>query len=149
LVALLVAAAGLALVHLLPRAGVRSMLVYGVLAAAVWLAFLKSGVHPTVAGVLLGLLTPARPGARRRPLFDVVSDLYARLRGLPNGAPPEAPEAASPLERMENALHPWVAFVVMPVFALANAGVKVEWGAVGSRVALAVAVGLVVGKPVG
>jgi NhaA family Na+:H+ antiporter len=143
------AAAGLALVFLLLRAGVRSPPVYAALAAGVWLAFLKSGVHPTVAGVLLGLLTPARPAVGRRMLLDVVGDLYARLRGLPRGALPEAPAAESPLERLENLLHPWVAFVIMPVFALANAGVAVEVSAAATPVALAVALGLTVGKPAG
>jgi NhaA family Na+:H+ antiporter len=60
-----------------------------------------------------------------------------------------AREAASPLERLENALHPWVAFVIMPVFALANAGVVISLAQVTDSVAVAVALGLVIGKPVG
>jgi NhaA family Na+:H+ antiporter len=147
--ALGLAGAGLGLVVLLRWLGARGVLTYAALGAGVWLAFLESGVHPTVAGVLLGLLTPARPGLRRRVLLDVVSDLSARVRGGQRGAPHTAREAVSPLERLEHALHPWVAFVIMPVFALANAGVAVEPAALGTPVALAVAAGLVVGKPVG
>ncbi len=58
-------------------------------------------------------------------------------------------DAVSPLERLEATLHPWVAFVIMPVFALANAGVAVEWSALATPLALAVAAGLILGKPVG
>ena len=141
--------AGLGLVLLLRWLGVRSVMVYAAVGAGVWLAFLKSGVHPTVAGVLLGLLTPARPLVGRGILIDAVGDLYARLRGIQRGTPQPAPEATSPAERLEHALHPWVAFVIMPVFALANAGVKVEAYALATPVALAVTAGLVLGKPFG
>ena len=82
-----VAGAGLGLILILRWLGVRSVMVYTVLGAGLWLAFLESGVHPTVAGVLLGLLTPARPLVGRGVLVDVVGDLYARLRGIQRGAP--------------------------------------------------------------
>jgi Na+:H+ antiporter, NhaA family len=143
------AGAGLGVVLLLRWLGVRSVMVYSFVGAGVWYALLRSGVHPTVAGVLLGLLTPARPLPGRGVLIDVVGDLYNRLRGIQRGTPQTAPEASSPAERLEHALHPWVAFVVMPIFALANAGVRVEAGALATPVALAAAVGLVVGKPLG
>jgi NhaA family Na+:H+ antiporter len=146
---LLLAAAGLALVALLLWAGVRSLVVFSVLAAVVWLGFFKSRVHPTVAGVLLGLLVPARRDTGRPVLLDVVSELYARLRGIQRGTPPATPELSSPAERLEDALHPWVAFGIMPLFALANAGVRVRLDTVASRVSLAVIAGLVVGKPLG
>ncbi len=110
---------------------------------------MKSGVHPTVAGVLLGLLTPARPLPGRRVLFDVVNDLYSRRGGTQRGPPRSAPETLSPVERPEGALHPWVAFFVMPLFALVNAGVKIEPSALATPLSLAVIVGLVLGKPLG
>jgi NhaA family Na+:H+ antiporter len=140
---------GLCLILLLRWLGVRSVLVYAVLGTGLWLAFLKSGVHPTVAGVLLGLITPARPLIGRGMLLDVISDLYARLRGVQRGTPQATPEAASTAERLEQALHPWVAFVIMPVFALANAGVKIEAHELATPVALAVTAGLMLGKPLG
>jgi NhaA family Na+:H+ antiporter len=143
------AGAGLVAIVLLRWLGVRSVIVYGVLGVGIWLAFLKSGVHPTVAGVLLGLLTPARPLVGRGIFLDVVSDLYARLRGIQRGTPQPAPEAASPAELVEHALHPWVAFVIIPVFALANAGVHVQAHALATPIALAVTAGLVLGKPIG
>jgi NhaA family Na+:H+ antiporter len=150
LVPLALAACGLGLIALLLWLGVRSLAVYVVLAVAVWLGFFESHVHPTVAGVLLGLLAPARPDTGRPVALDVVADLYARLRGIQRGTPPAAPDPLSPAERLEDALHPWVAFVIMPLFALANAGVRVRPEMLGGpRVALAVVVGLVVGKPLG
>jgi NhaA family Na+:H+ antiporter len=95
---------------------------YAVVGFFIWLAFLNGGVHPTVAGVVLGLMTPS-----------------AAARG----------EAESPLERLEHGLHLWVAFVIIPLFALANAGVVLSPAGLGDPVALAVAAGLAVGKPVG
>jgi NhaA family Na+:H+ antiporter len=145
----IVAAAGLALVPVLRRLGVRGELFYVVLGAVIWLAFLESGIHPTVAGVALGLLTPARWYAARRMPLDVVADLYNRLLGLEGQSVPRVTETISQAERLEQTLHPWVAFVIMPVFALANAGVRIEPGSLVTPVALAVAAGLVVGKPLG
>ncbi len=149
LLPLALAAVGLAVIALLLWLGVRSLTVYALLAAAVWLGFFVSHVHPTVAGVLLGLLAPARPDANRPMPLDVVADLYARLRGLQPGTPPVALGQLSPAERLEGALHPWVAFLIMPLFALANAGVRVQLNTLLSPVALAVVLGLVVGKPLG
>jgi NhaA family Na+:H+ antiporter len=140
---------GLALVPLLWWLGIRNLAVYVLLAAAVWLGFFESHVHSTVAGVLLGLLTPARPDPRRRVPLDAIGDLYARLRGIQRGTPPHVEPAASPVELLEEALHPWVAFVIMPVFALANAEVRLGIGRLATPIALAVVAGLVLGKPLG
>ncbi|MEX2174018.1 MAG: Na+/H+ antiporter NhaA [Pirellulaceae bacterium] len=160
-VALGFAAAGLAAICGLNLLGVRRVGVYLAIGLAVWLAFLKSGVHPTVAGVMLGMLTPARPWVGDRTLAQILRDALGRLREEDDGAVEHhhkplldqvqtaAREAVSPLERMESALHPWVAFGIMPLFALANAGVIVQPAAVGHPVAWAVAAGLVIGKPVG
>jgi NhaA family Na+:H+ antiporter len=156
---LVVALAGFVLTWVLGRVGVRCVGIYVVVACGIWLAVLESGVHPTVAGVLLGLLTPARPWLGRKTFTAVVGELWDRLRGDASQGDARqvdleqlefaAREATSPLHRLETALHPWVAFVVMPIFALANAGVAVEGVGLGNPVALAVAAGLVVGKPVG
>jgi NhaA family Na+:H+ antiporter len=154
---LLAACAGLGLVRLLNRLGVRSVPVYAVVGVFIWLALYRSGIHPTVAGVALGLMTPWREWVRREALRLSLSDLAARLDenpGEPDG--PElqlmsfaARESVSPLERLERALHPWVGFAIMPLFALANAGVHVEPRVLGEPVALAVAVALLFGKPAG
>lgn len=149
---LLPAAVGFGLILICRRLGVRSLAVYWILGVGIWLAFLKSGVHPTVAGVLLGLLTPARPWLTAESLTRVSAglaqgamahDKAARLLGW------TVRESLSPLERLETRLHPWVAFFIMPVFALANAGVPIDWSALGNPIALAVAIALAVGKPIG
>jgi NhaA family Na+:H+ antiporter len=159
---LLPAALGFGLVVLCNRMGVRPMFVYFVLGAGIWLAFLKSGIHPTVAGVVLGLLTPAYPWFTERSLMTVAEGVGQRLRRDQEAheemehheeavdlLTATARETISPLDRLETALHPWVAFGIVPLFALANAGVAIDLSALGSPVALAVAFGLVVGKPLG
>jgi NhaA family Na+:H+ antiporter len=130
--------------------------VYAVIAAGIWLAVYKSGVHPTVAGVMLGLLTPASAWVGDKTLVEVLGDAVARAPGEGNerfdtlrAVGYVAREGLSPLARLEHALHPWVGFAIMPLFALANAGVAVQFAAVTDPVAVAVALGLLVGKPVG
>ena len=122
------AAAAVALVILvLHRTGVRSAAITVALSLALWLATFGSGVHPAIAGVVLGLLTPAL--------------------ALPGTG------AVSPLARLEHLLLPWTSLVILPLFALANAGVRLSSSAlqdaVTGRVALGVILGLVLGKTVG
>ena len=128
------AAGTFGLVYAFHRIGVRSVGVYVVLGVFTWLAFLQSGVHPTVAGVLLGLLTPAHAWIGQRSFADVLKAAWQRAGrdvGDPHAASAEARrtqfaarEAVSPLQRLEDGLHPWVAFGVMPLFGFANAGVE-------------------------
>ena len=151
------AAAGLVVVALLSRLGVRSVGVYVAVGAGVWLAMLKSGVHPTIAGVVLGLMSPSAAWVGATAFRSTVAEVLGRIDdpGVEVAGPERqmlafaARESVSPLERLEGRLHPWVAFVIMPLFALANAGVAVETDLLGSPVALAVAAGLFVGKPAG
>jgi NhaA family Na+:H+ antiporter len=147
--ALAVGGAGFVVVVLLRWIGVRWTPVYFVVGSFIWLAFLKSGVHPTVAGVALGLLTPARPWLGDRLPFDSVTDMVGRLGRLAGDESAPRGELISVLERLERLLHPWVAFLIMPVFALANAGVDIGAGMMYTPVALSVAVGLLFGKPLG
>jgi NhaA family Na+:H+ antiporter len=156
---LAVAAAGFVLTYLLNLIGVRRIGIYVVVGCGVWLAVLKSGVHPTVAGVVLGLLTPAQAWVGRTAFAAVVGDLWDRLRADSSQGDARhidlerlefaARETTSPLHRLESGLHPWVAFVIMPIFALANAGVALEPSALRDPAALAVAAGLTLGKPFG
>jgi NhaA family Na+:H+ antiporter len=149
---------GLAAVYALNRLGVRAVPVYALVGAGVWLAALHSGIHPTVAGVVLGLMTPTFPWVRREALRLALADLHGQLGPEEEGETAAhdlqllsfaAREAISPQERLESGLHPWVGFVIMPLFALANAGVAVNVAALADPVAVAVALGLFLGKPAG
>lgn len=148
--ALALGAIGFAVVILFRAIGVRRVWIYVALGAVIWFAFFESGIHPTVAGVMLGLLTPARAWLGDRVPIDLLTDQFRRLGSFLGAERSETPkEAFSPLERLEQALHPWVAFAIMPVFALANAGVEIDLTMFAKPVTIAVAAGLLIGKPVG
>ncbi len=157
---LIIGIASFGIIYLFRWIGVRLVPVYVGLGAGIWYLFLKSGVHPTVAGVVLGLLTPARPWFVGQSLVNVAAGVvshFGQESDPDNQEPHEAAhlltitarESISPLDRLETALHSWVAFGIMPLFALANAGVRVELSAMSEPVALAVALGRIVGKPLG
>jgi len=139
--------------------GVRSIGVYLFLGIMVWLAFLKSGVHPTIAGVILGLLTPARSYLSEGGFITLLNRARQNLAGDVAKEPFKAGtvrrlqwaarETISPLEYLEQTLHPWVGFCIMPIFALANADVPLQLSSLGAAVSVAVMLGLVIGKPVG
>jgi NhaA family Na+:H+ antiporter len=148
--------------------GTRSPLVYALLGILLWLLFLQSGVHATLAGVLLALTIPAEGKIRVRRFVERARAHLDALRPDPTGPPRmvigeqqeilQALETAveqvqTPLQRLEHALHPWVTYAIMPIFALANAGVSLGGGALGeiftNRVSLGVLLGLIVGKQIG
>lgn len=158
--ALALAALGLGMVTALARLGVRSVPAYFTIGGLIWLALDASGVHPTVAGVALGLMTPTRRWVSGHRLHAILN----RVRAYPPGggwsgdaddqrdlqrAGIATREALSPIERLESALHPWVAFAVMPLFALANAGVPLSTASFDRSIATAVFTGFVLGKPLG
>lgn len=160
---LAVAAALFAVVYLAKHRNVRAISFYWIIGAAVWFAVFESGVHATLAGVALGFLTPTRPfyGAReyderaravvgsyssgeqsvieREHVDHEVLELATVTR-----------ESVSPLTRLEEGLHPWTSFVIVPLFALANAGVRFAGIDIGEAltdpITIGVALGLVVGK---
>ncbi len=150
------AAAGLFLVAILRRVGVRYVPVYAVIGAGIWLATFASGVHATIAGVALGLLAPARAflpevdadriagelSADQSVTAAEVRDISFRVR-----------ESIPVTQRLQDLLHPWTSYLIVPVFALANAGVALSTDSLGeaatSPVTLGVVVGLVLGKVIG
>ena len=175
---LFMALAGFALCALLNRIGVREVPIYVIVGVAIWVGFYKSGIHPTIAGVALGLMTPATAWIGRKTFLEVMADFWDRIRqdqdeehehGNEHGNEHEhehkhkhgqlpvnleqlrflARESHSPLHRLEMGLHPWVAYAIMPIFALANAGVELDPVALTSGVSIAVAMGLALGKPLG
>lgn len=159
-------AAALLSVLVLQRFGIRKAAVYLAPGALLWWGMLRLGVHPTLAGVVLGLLTPVTPLADRSrwPLFS--SDIEKTALRLRAGQLDPRQLAASlrqiglaqrdmvpPAVSVQSALHPWVAFGVMPLFALANAGVTLtgpgQDGAAPAALSAGIVLGLLVGKPVG
>lgn len=158
--ALLAAAVGIAVIPVMARIGVRSVPVYFVVGGFIWIAIDASGVHATVAGVILGLLTPTRRWVSDTRLYAILDQVVAhpdaegdsgatKDRESLQVAAIAARETLAPVERMEIALHPWVGFVVMPLFALANASLPLSLGGLEISVTGAILVALVIGKPVG
>jgi Na+/H+ antiporter NhaA len=153
---LLIAAAGLVGVYFTRYLRSGRGPVYASLAIVVWLAFLASGVHPTLAGVAIALLVPVyRPN---RTDVEHALELARTFRQSPNteyarAAANSLRESISINERLQSAYAPYVAYIILPLFALANAGVvlspEVLAGAAGSTLTWGVVVGLVVGKLLG
>ncbi len=151
---------------ILNRLGARQPLIYAVLGVGLWVAFLESGIHATLAGVLLAMTIPARnyidAGEFYRHAHEALQDFdragkdgtliltNAEQQSALGELEDLATRVQSPLLRLEHALHPWVAFAIVPVFALANAGVKLGGGAgLTGPVTLGVLAGLVIGKQLG
>ena len=155
-------------------AGVRSPLPYGVIGFIFWLAMLKSGIHATLVGVLTAFTVPARSSVSGHMFSEAMTDLLkkfqdqieessdsrmlnvlrnskkqALLQSIENGVH----RMESPLQRMEHVLHGWVSFTIVPLFALANAGIPIDFGRLGEillqPVTIGVIAGLLLGKVVG
>lgn len=152
---------GIGVVIIMNKLGVRTVIGYLIIGSGIWLCTLKSGIHPTISGVALGFLTPAVPLI---PLNELGKGLSRALQVIGKAEPvPETAklrevveevdfishESISPLERFEADVHPWAAFVIMPIFALTNAGVQFTIDAMSSPISIAVALGLLIGKPLG
>ncbi len=162
-VPLVLAAALVAGVGLLQRLRVTYGIVFTVMGLAAWLATSASGIHPTIAGVALGLVTRATPFQRPAAVSLEAHRIANETLDQPDPVDADAPlwlrlgelsrQAVSPLARMESLLHPWTSFVVIPIFALANAGIELSGSALAeaatSPVTQGVVAGLVVGKPLG
>lgn len=157
--ALAIAAIFLFLTWLSFKVGIRNLFVHGVLAIVAWFCFVQSGVHPTICGVIIGLLTPVTPMVAKTymdRLIVTVGDAVKENRPMTNDQRKEvldmlertSRESGSLQGRLNTHLQPWVNFVIMPLFALANAGVVIEPKAI-SAVTFSVALGLLIGKPLG
>jgi Na+/H+ antiporter NhaA/protein-disulfide isomerase len=154
--ALLVGVVIFAVVLVVRAARIPYGLVYAVLGVAMWAAVFKSGVDPVVVGLALGLLTYAYPAARGD--LERATDLFRLFREQPT--PQLAREARvglesaiSPNERLQLRYHPWTSYVIVPLFALCNAGIVISPGflatAYTSPITLGILLGYVIGKPVG
>jgi len=154
--ALLAGLATFAVVFAVRALGVRRGVVYLVLGLVAWGAFLRSGVDPVVVGLVMGLFTQAYPAARSD--LELATERFRLFREQPT---PELARVASitlsasisPNERLQQVFHPWTSYVIVPLFALANAGVEISGPflarAFTSPVTLGILAGYVIGKPVG
>ena len=150
---------GFAVTVVMKRVGVRAIGAYVAIGIAVWFCMFQSGVHPTIAGVLLGVLTPVDALLPPDQFLNLLDRTNRQLReegrevqqrrNMVSDLAFASAEVIPPVMRLESALHPWVAFGIMPIFALANAGVAIDASSIGEPVAVAVAVGLVAGKSIG
>ena len=154
--------AGVALCFGANLLGVRKPVFYAAIGIFVWCAVLKSGVHATVAGVLLSFTIPARTyvdrerflqrGRRVLDQFEAARANSAEAHAAIHTLEAQCELVQSPLHRIEHNLHPWVSFLVMPLFAFANAGVGILGNilpAIRHPASIGVALGLFIGKPVG
>jgi Na+:H+ antiporter, NhaA family len=163
---LLAALVGVGFSFLANRLGVRKPVVYVFIGIFVWLATLKSGVHATIAGIMLAFTIPGETSLEVSEFLNASREALQRIAGISEGdndARQRRESAAyelerqserlqTPLYRIEYGLQPWVSLVIMPVFALANAGVNVLGKlvpALASTVGLGVLLGLWIGKPIG
>jgi Na+:H+ antiporter, NhaA family len=153
---------GLGLSYAANKTGVRNPWIYALIGIVVWFAVMQSGVHATIAGVLVAFTIPCNSSAGKPQFAEMMQRLIERF----NTAEPDSAEAQSalqamqqqcalmesPLYRIEHTLQPWVSFIIMPLFAFSNAGVHVV-GKIGAAakhpITLGVALGLLLGKPVG
>lgn len=154
-----------AILFLMNRRGVRQDMAYLLIGILFWLAVLKSGVHATLAGVILGLLIPYIPRYSIKDFEASLNSLLIKFRLAKEEEQQEEADAVlgeieelskgteSPLERFERLAHPWASYFVIPVFALANAGVLLTWdsvtGALGSTITVGILGGLFIGKLIG
>ena len=163
----LIAGGGITLVFVLQRMGIGSAYAYVLPGAVVWFGLLKTGAHPTLAGVVLGLITPIHSKPLPENPLTMVRQAVADIEATAESEENSVDDMSAPLKRLRQAqrellppvvrvqmdLHPWVAFGVMPIFALANAGIGFGGNDFSSpeviNVMLGVFVALVIGKPLG
>ncbi len=143
------------------RIGIRSLGFYLILSVVMWQFFLESGIHATVAGVLISVLTPARPYLHRKDYKNAVEDLLHDFELAMEKGDEEKAESIvaeveklsqgteGPMERLERVIHPWTSFVVLPIFALANAGIVISWDSLTEAAASPITLGILAALPLG
>jgi NhaA family Na+:H+ antiporter len=158
-----IAALGLAMIFIMKKMGVRSVMAYVIPAVIAWAGTYKAGIHPTIAGVIIGLMTPVEAWFGSDKFVEVVEKKVDQIKHTAadddsalihtlDSVDKARKEAVSPVDRLIHSFHGWVAFAIMPLFALANAGVplgKASMAGDGLLVFTGIGLGLVLGKPLG
>jgi len=167
-ISLAVAGGFLLILIIANRLGIRNLLIYTILGIGLWFAFLKSGIHATVAGVLLAFTIPSSSRINSKEYFENNTDLLQKFDKVKGGGvniltneerqmyiheiENNSKRILPPLQRFEHGLAPWVSFVIMPLFALANAGVSLGQGLAKSlhdSINIGIIAGLFIGKQAG
>lgn len=151
---------GFIIIGMLQYLGIRNLLVFFFSGIVVWFLVEQSGIHATIVGVVLGFITPTKKWVDDSLLRTILEHVVGYSPGDHWSGDTEgrnalqiavvaAREALSPLERLEIILHPWVSYLIVPLFVLANAGITITANNLCSRVTLAIILGFVLGKPIG
>jgi NhaA family Na+:H+ antiporter len=162
---LLIALLVLAVILLCRQLGLGRQIMYALLGFGFWLAILRSGIHATIAGVILGFLMPVKAGVSLDAFSELVKEMVAEFRDAQAAKDTSRAnrvlgameylleQTEAPADRVTRKLHDWIAFLVLPLFALSNAGVTFSTAGLGamvhSPVAWGVLIGLFIGKPLG
>ncbi|HHS3012961.1 Na+/H+ antiporter NhaA [Legionella pneumophila serogroup 1] len=158
--ALVISAIGFILVFLMRKLGIRSITVFFFIGSLIWVSVDASGIHPTITGVILGLMTPTGSWVNDKRLNEILNHMVSFNPGehwsvdtddrkALRIAEMAVRETLSPVERLEFLLHPWIGYLIMPLFALANAGVLINFSDFTNEVTIAVFLGFILGKPIG
>lgn len=151
---------GFITIYLMGKLGIRNLAVYFFVGVLIWFAINASGFQATITGVILGLMTPTTTWVSDQRLHAILERVVAYPKGdhwsgdtedrkALRMAETAAREAVSPLERLEMMLHPWIGCFIMPLFALANAGITIKFSDFKSWITAATFLGLAFGKPIG
>ncbi|APC91724.1 MULTISPECIES: Na+/H+ antiporter NhaA [Francisella] len=150
----------LIIIRLMTLAGIRNLKIYLVIGCVTWVLFDASGIHATIAGVILGLMTPSRRWIDDTRLYNILNNVTSHPTNKQSSydtkdrhtlymAEIAIRESLSPIERLIVALHPWVNFVILPLFILANASINLSFKDINSYLIFSVFVAFVLGKPIG
>lgn len=143
---------GITVAILVRRSGIQTITVYVLVGVFVWFAMHEGGVHPTIAGVAMGVLAPSEPFLKKE-LVDIEDGFDATDIEAAKVASHAARSSVSTVEWLLHLLHPWSSFFIVPIFALANSGIEVSIdglrAALGSVVTWGIFFGLILGKPLG
>ncbi len=151
---------GFIFVRIMGNQGIRSLVAYFFVGIVIWFIIDAAGIHATITGVILGLMTPTEKWVSDTLLHTIFDHVVSYAPGdhwsgdtkdrkALLTAQAAAREVLSPLERLEIILHPWVSYIILPIFALANAGVMITATEFSSRITVAIFLGFVLGKPLG
>ena len=150
----------LIIIRLMTVMGIRSLKIYFIIGCIIWLLFDFSGIHATITGVILGLMTPSRRWINDKRLYNILNNVTSHPIEKQDGSDTKdrntlhlaevaVRESLSPIERLIIVLHPWVNFIILPLFILANASISLSFKNINSYLIFSIFIAFVLGKPIG